>query len=152
MEANSPNSHQPRTVTVSGAPSGFVQQIQAGPHQLVADEPKELGGTDTGPNPYDLLLAALGACTSMTLRMYADRKEWPLEGVEVELTHEKIHASDCVDCETEKGRIDRIIRNIKLSGPLDEEQRQKLLEIANKCPVRRTLQSEINIVSRLNET
>ncbi len=149
MEGNSPTTDEKRVVTVQGPRSGFAQQIQVGPHELAADEPTSLGGTDTGPNPYDLLLAALGACTSMTLRMYADRKEWPLEGIQVQLNHEKIHAQDCADCETEKGRVDRIVRHIELTGPLDKEQREKLLEIANKCPVHRTLQSEINIISRL---
>lgn len=115
---------------------------------MVADEPESLGGTDEGPNPYDYLIGALGACTAMTVRMYADRKGWPLESVEVNLGHEKVHARDCGECETENGRIDRIGMEIKLEGDLDDEQREKLLEIADKCPVHRTLTSETIIEDR----
>jgi uncharacterized OsmC-like protein len=111
-------------------------------HELVADEPTNLGGTDAGPTPYDYLLAALGSCTTMTLRMYADRKGWPLESVTVRLSQDRVHAADCEECETEEGRIDRIEREIELEGPLDEKQRRKLLEIADKCPVHRTMQTE----------
>jgi uncharacterized OsmC-like protein/alpha/beta superfamily hydrolase len=136
-------------VVVSGGPAGFAQTIVARRHRLTADEPEELGGTDTGPTPYDLLLAALGACTSMTLRMYADFKGLPLEGVHVRLRHGKIHAVDCAHCDTKEGKIDRIEREIEVLGALTEEQRLKLLEIADKCPVHRTLDSEIEIVSRL---
>lgn len=136
-------------VTVHGGPGGFAQEIRSGNHRLSADEPTELGGTDTGPIPYNLLLAALGACTSITLRMYADRKGWPLEGVRVRLRHGKIHAQDCAECETRVGKVDHIDRQIELTGPLDKEQRQRLLEIANMCPVHRTLKSEIQITSTL---
>ncbi len=136
-------------VTVEGGPSGYAQEIVASGHPMKADEPASLGGTDTGPNPYDLLLAALGACTSMTLRMYADRKGWPLEGVRVELRHRKIHAQDCADCETKTGKVDSIEREIAVEGQLDDEQRARLLEIADRCPVHRTLTSEIKIESRL---
>ncbi|HSK80064.1 MAG TPA: alpha/beta fold hydrolase [Thermoanaerobaculia bacterium] len=134
-------------VVTSG--EGFVQEIVARKHRLVADEPVELGGTDQGPNPYDLLLAALGACTSMTLRLYANHKKLPLEGVRVRLRHAKIHAEDCAHCEEKTGKIDRIEREIEVLGPLSEEQRLRLLEIADKCPVHRTLESEIDIVNRL---
>ncbi len=132
-------------VVVRGGPSGLAQKIEVGTHQLISDEPTDVGGADTGASPYDFLLAALGSCTSMTLRMYADRKGWPLEGVSVRLRHEKIHARDCEDCETRVGRIDQIERSIELEGPLSDEQRQRLLEIANKCPVHRTLTSEVRI-------
>jgi uncharacterized OsmC-like protein len=117
-------------------------ETEAGGHELVADEPTNLGGTDAGPTPYDYLLAALGSCTTMTLRMYADRKGWPLESVTVRLSQDRVHATDCEECETEEGRIDRIEREIELEGPLDEEQRLRLLEIADKCPVHRTMQTE----------
>jgi uncharacterized OsmC-like protein len=138
-----------REVVVKGGPSGLHQQIVAAGHPLLADEPLDAGGTDTGPNPYDLLLSALGACTSITLRMYADRKGWNLKGVTVRLRHFKIHAQDCRDCETKEGLVDRIEREIHLEGNLDEAQRQRLLEIADRCPVSRTLKSEINIQNRL---
>jgi len=136
-------------VIVRGNASGFAQEIQAATHQFKSDEPLSAGGTDTGPSPYDLLLAALGSCTSMTIAMYARRKTWPLESVTVTLRHSRIHAADCADCETKEGLLDRIERDIELSGTLTPEQRAKLLEIANKCPVHRTLTSEINIQTRL---
>jgi uncharacterized OsmC-like protein len=136
-------------VVVRGGPVGLVQRIESGKHVLTADEPLDQGGTDTGPGPYDLLLSALGACTSMTLQLYARRKGWPLEAVKVRLRHQKIHAKDCAECETKVGKVDHIERAIELEGPLDGEQRAKLLEIANKCPVHRTLESEIRIDTRL---
>ena len=132
-------------VIVRGNAAGFVQKIIAGAHQLLADEPLKVGGTDTGPGPYDLLLAALGACTSMTVSMYARRKGWPLETVTVWLSHSREYARDCRDCETKEGLLDRIDRDIQLSGSLTAEQKQRLLEIADKCPVHRTLMSEIDI-------
>ena len=132
-------------VIVRWGAAGFTQQIQAGAHQLSADEPIESGGTDAGPSPYDLLLAALGSCTSMTIGLYARRKNWPLQEVVVSLWHSKIHAADCAECETREGKIDRIEREIQLIGSLTSEQRSKLMEIADKCPVHRTLTSEINI-------
>jgi putative redox protein len=127
----------------------FTSQITVGRHTLRADEPLASGGTDTGPSPYELLCAALGACTAMTIRLYADLKGIPVERVSVELRHEKVHASDCAECETREGRIDRIERLIRLEGNLDEAQRQKLLEIANRCPVHRTLHSEVYVPTRL---
>jgi putative redox protein len=127
----------------------FSQRVLAGRHVIRADEPVQAGGTDTGLSPYDLVLAGLGACTSMTIRMYADLKGFPLDRTTVELRHEKIHAADCSACETKEGKIDRIDRLIRLEGPLSEEQRAKLLEISSKCPVHRTLHAEVTIPTRL---
>ena len=140
---------EPRTVIVTGTARGFAQEIRVGRHQLAGDEPISAGGSDTGPNPYDLLLAALGSCTSMTVALYARRKQWPLERVTVTLQHSKIHAVDCETCETRDGLLDRIERDVELTGALTAEQRARLLEIANKCPVHRTLTSEIDIRTRL---
>ncbi|MGE5158593.1 MAG: alpha/beta fold hydrolase [Gemmatimonas sp.] len=139
----------PRQVVVRETrESKFQQTIAVGPHQLLADEPIAAGGEDTGPGPYDFLLAALGACTSMTMRLYADRKALPLERVTVTLTHSKIHAEDCAECETKVGLLDQIDRIIGMEGALDADQRKRLIEIADKCPVHRTLTSEIRIVTR----
>ena len=143
--------HAPRdTVFVRETGAGkFQQEIAIGPHRLIADEPASAGGGDTGPSPYDLLSAALGACTAMTIRLYAEAKKLPLERVGVNLRHDKIHATDCSECETREGRVDRIERVIELVGPLDDAARAKLLEIANKCPVHRTLHSEVVVPTRL---
>ena len=127
----------------------FAETIRSGPHVLAADEPQSGGGNDTGPSPYEYLLSALGACTAMTLRSYARQKNWPLRKVKVWLKHDRIHATDCTDCETKEGKIDQIDRQIEIEGPLDEAQRQRLLEIADRCPVHRTLTSEIKIRTRL---
>ena len=139
------------TVEVEEVAPPFAQRVRAGRHVLAADEPTSAGGADTGPSPYGLLLAALGSCTSMTLRMYASRKGWPLEGVRVQLAHTRIHAEDCEHCETEEGRVDRIERLVSVRGPLSDEQRARLLEIAERCPVHRTLQGEIDVPTRLAE-
>jgi len=123
----------------------FQQEIVTGAHRLLADEPVKAGGLDSGPGPYDLLLAALGACTSMTVRLYADHKQIPLTRTQVRLRHEKIYAADCAECETKEGKIDHIERAITFEGDLTAEQRARLLEIADKCPVHRTLKSEVDI-------
>jgi uncharacterized OsmC-like protein len=140
---------EPGEVVVRGSAEGFAQEIMVGPHELFADEPVQAGGTDTGPDPYALLLAALGSCTSMTIAVYARRKQWPLAAVTVRLRHGKVHATDCENCETKVGLLDRIERDIELTGRLDESQRTRLREIADKCPVHRTLTSEIDIQTRL---
>jgi putative redox protein len=134
---------------VWGEGGTFAQQIAAGRHRLKSDEPDSAGGTDTGPSPYDFLLAALGSCTSMTVGMYARKKNWPLERVTVWLRHSRIYAADCSECETREGMLDRIERDVRFEGPLSAEQRSRLLEIADKCPVHRTLTSEINIRTTL---
>jgi uncharacterized OsmC-like protein len=139
----------PPEVVVRGSVAGFAQEITVGAHRLFSDEPQDVGGEDAGPSPYELLAAALGACTSMTLRMYARRKQWPLASVVIRLRHSKIHAIDCSDCDTKDEMLDRIDRDIELTGNLTEEQREKLLEIADKCPVHRTLTSGMKIHSRL---
>ena len=136
-------------VSVQLAAEGLTTSVKAGPHEFLADEPKEVGGEDKGPDPYELLLASLGACTVMTLRMYARRKGWNLTGAEVLLSHAKAYARDCEECETEGGKIDRIERQITLVGELDSEQRKRLLQIANHCPVHRSLTSEVWVVTEL---
>lgn len=144
-----PAPNAPGFVTVQETRNGrFQQLVSVGAHRLIADEPVAVGGNDSGPGPYDYLLAGLGACTSMTMRMYAERKALPVERITVTLSHKKIHAADCAECETKEGKIDRIERVIAMEGQLDSEQRAKLMEIADKCPVHRTLESEISIVTR----
>jgi putative redox protein len=138
----------PRNVVVRETRnSKFQQTVSIGPHRLLADEPAVVGGQDSGPGPYDFLLAGLGACTSMTMRLYADRKSLPLERVTVTLSHSRIHAEDCAGCETKVGMLDQIDRTIAMEGALDGAQRQSLMEIADKCPVHRTLTSEIRILT-----
>ncbi len=136
----------PGTVVVRETGKGeFQQEVIAGPHRLFADEPVAVVGLDSGLRPYDLLLAALGACTMMTLRVYADRHQLPLTRAEVRLRHDRIYAIDCAECETKSGMIDRIDRVITLEGDLNDEQRAQLIAIAEKCPVHRTLKSEVDI-------
>jgi putative redox protein len=147
-DASEPSDQNEVVVSESGE-GPFGQSVRAGSHTLIADEPVAAGGHDLGPSPYAYLLAALGACTSMTLRVYARRKGLPLDRVTVRLKHDRIHARDCENCETQKGRIDRIERKIELEGDLLPEQRQSLLEIANRCPVHRTLESEVLIETHL---
>ena len=133
------------TVVVRGTAAGFLQEVDSGKHHLRADEPVSAGGSDAAPGPYDYLLVALGSCTSMTVGLYARRKQWPLENITVSLSHSRIHAKDCEECETKEGMLDRIDISIELTGTLTMEQRAKLMEIAAKCPVHRTLTSEIDI-------
>ncbi len=137
------------SVMVINQRHSYSSYIYSGDHELVADEPANHGGDDLGPDPYSYLLASLGSCTAMTIRMYSDRKGWPLEDVKVALTHEKIHASDCDDCENSEGKIDIIERKIDLTGDLSQEQRGRLHEIADKCPVHKTLSSETVIRTTL---
>jgi putative redox protein len=145
-----PQASDSRIMTRTGK-AGFRTDIIANGHSLIADEPISVGGSNTGPNPYDLLVSALGACTGMTLRMYADQKKLPLDGVTVRLRHEKIHALDCVECDDPKSKIDFIEREIELEGDLDQEMRHKLIEIAERCPVHRTLESRSRIATKLKE-
>ncbi len=136
-------------VVVRGDGAAYAQTVEAGPHRFTVDEPRRLGGADAGPNPYDLLLAALGACKTITATMYAKRKGWPLTGVTVRLRHARVHAADCADCETKEGMLDRIDCALEFVGPLTDEQRARLADIAGKCPVHRTLTSEVEIRSRV---
>jgi uncharacterized OsmC-like protein len=136
---------EPPTVIVRGTADGFLQEIDSGKYHLQADEPVEAGGQDAAPSPYEYLLIALGTCTSMTVGLYARRKQIPLQNITVSLSHARIHAADCETCETKQGLLDRIDVRIELTGPLTPEQRARLMEIAGKCPVHRTLTSEIDI-------
>ena len=150
MEINETTGAAAPDVIVRGNAREFLQEIVAGKHHLRADEPVGDGGKDEAPGPYDYLLIALGVCTSMTVGLYARRKEIPLENITVSLRHSRIHANDCEECETKAGMLDRIDAQIELTGPLTPEQHSRLMEVAQKCPVHRTLKSEIDI--RLQET
>jgi len=132
-------------IVVHGNARGFLQEIAAGAHHLGADEPESVGGTDLAPDPYDYLLAGLGACTSMTIGLFARKKKWPLEDVKVALRRSRIHAADCADCESTEGMLDHIDVEVSLTGDLTDAQRATLMNIAQKCPVHRTLKSEIKI-------
>jgi len=127
----------------------YQHEAKTSQHSIIIDEAKDVGGDGKGPDPYDLLLSALGGCTSMTIMMYARRKGWPLEGVQIKLNHEKIHAKDCDECELQEGKLDQISKTIFLHGNLTQEQKEKLLEIAQRCPVNRTLTTECHVVGRL---
>jgi uncharacterized OsmC-like protein/alpha/beta superfamily hydrolase len=144
---DTPESYDDNTLTASLV-DGYQTDLQTRGFTLRADEPSSVGGTETGPTPYDYLLGALGSCTAMTLRMYAERKEWPLDDVSVRLSHEKIHARDCASCETQKGKVDHISRVLTLTGDLTDEQRERLIQIADRCPVHRTLHSEVTVDTR----
>ncbi len=139
------NDNKTADVVVRGDARSFKQEIVAGRHRLLADEPESAGGNDAGPDPYDYLLTSLGVCTSMTVGLYARRKNLPLKTIKVSLWHSRIHAKDCEECETKEGMLDRIEAEVELTGALSAEQHAKLMEIAAKCPVHRTLTSEINI-------
>ena len=145
MSVPEETSNKPADVVVRGTAKNFLQEVVSGNHHLRSDEPVSAGGTDAAPGPYDYLLIALGVCTSMTVGLYARRKQMPLENITVSLSHSRIHAKDCEECETKEGMLDRIDTTIELTGPLTAEQKTKLIEIAGKCPVHRTLKSEINI-------
>ena len=145
----SPRQSDEGLVIVRGDADGLAQDITAGAHHLRSDEPASAGGTNTGPTPYDLLLAALGSCTSMTLTLYARRKQWPLRGITVRLRHSRAHAEDCAACDTQDARLTVIEREVELDGSLDEDQRARLLAIANRCPVHLTLNSRFDIRTRL---
>jgi len=138
-----------RNVSVDAGQLRYAQNISVGPHVLEADEPVEVGGNDAGPNPYELLLAALGSCASITVRMYSERKQWPLQGVHVDLSWARVHAEDCAECDTEVRMVDGIEMEISFLGDLSEDQQKRLFEIANKCPVHRTLSSQVQIHARL---
>ena len=140
---------EPRSVKVEGPATGFRTEVEVGGHRMVIDEPTAVGGSDDGPTPYEVLLAGLGACTAMTLRIYADRRKWPLERARISLRHRKVHAQDCIDCDQKATRMDVVDRIITLEGALTAEQRAKLLEIANRCPVHQTLQSKIQVNTTL---
>ena len=136
-------------VSIKDKTNKFLTQIQTGRHMLIGDEPEEVGGEDLGPSPYQLLTSALGACTAMTMRMYADRKGWDINQIRVHLNHEKKHSDDCVDCEKSTSKIDHFERLIEIDSQLEDSQITRLLEIANKCPVHRTLEGEVKIETRL---
>jgi putative redox protein len=137
-----PEGHVVAQETGDGA---YTNLVRSGQHSFLADEPVDVGGADAGPSPYDLLAASLAACKSMTMRMYANQKNWKLETASVSVKHDKVHAADCEDCETREGKIDVFTVSITLEGNLDEAQRAKLIEISGKCPVHRTLMGEVKI-------
>ena len=138
-----------RSVNVSDGRLRYVQDILIGPHAIQSDEPDDAGGSDAGPNPYELLMAALGSCASITVRMYAERKQWPLHGVHVSLSWTRVHAEDCLACDGEVGMVDGIQMGLSVSGDLSPEQRRRLLEIASRCPVHRTLSAQVPIRAHL---
>ena len=135
-------------VRISEAGAGnYTQAISNGRHEWTADEPATAGGRDQGPTPYELLCSAVGACVAITVRMYADHKGWPLESISVDVKHGRVHADDCADCETKKGMIDHLYKTVRLVGDLDDDQFARLMQVADRCPVHRTLTREIRIVT-----
>ena len=148
METNQKTEIASPDVVVRGTARDFLQEVVTEKHHLRADEPVNYGGGDAAPGPYDYLLTALGVCTSMTIGLYARRKKIPLENITVSLRHFRIHAKDCEECETKQGMLDRIDLRVELTGSLSSDQHAQLMAIAEKCPVHRTLKSEIDI--RLN--
>jgi putative redox protein len=139
----------PPTVLVRVGADALLADVQAGRHTFILDEPVSVGGQDRGPTPYDLLLSALGACTAITLRLYATQKKWPLEGIEVRLGHRRVHVLDCEACDKADARLDEIHKELRLLGPLSEEQRQRLEQISQKCPVQKTLMAGVRISTEL---
>ena len=137
-----------RTIAVASGARKYIENITVGPHTLRADEPVALGGGDTAPTPYELLLSALGACTAITVRMFAERRQWPLEQVHVELSHSKAHATDCANCDSPSARLDRVELAIRFVGELSDEQRRKLMDVAAHCPLHRTLTAGLEIHER----
>ena len=148
LSSAAPGPFEDAAVRVRIGATGLRAEVSARGHAFAADEPAALGGTETGPTPYDLVAAALGTCTAMTLRLYADRKGWPLDGVDVHLTHARVHALDCAACEGHPRGMDEVTRVVTLRGPLSDEQRARLLEIADRCPVHETLVRGIRVVTR----
>ena len=138
-------------ITITNVDDSYAHRIQARGHHLTTDEPIEVGGKDTGPTPYELLASALGSCIAITVRMYANRKQWPLKDIRVDVNIKKIHAEDCDDCEQDEGYVDVIDKRLTFSGSLTDEQRQRLVEISERCPVHRTLLSNIKIRSSIED-
>ncbi|MFD2785279.1 OsmC family protein [Hymenobacter rubripertinctus] len=145
---DTPNEND-KTVLVKVGPEALLADVRAGRHTWLVDEPVAVGGQDAGPTPYDLLLSALGACTAITLRLYATRKKWPLEGIEVRLRHQRVHEQDCEQCEQAGHTLDEVRKELRLLGPLDEQQRQRLEAVSQKCPVQKTLMSGLRIITEL---
>ncbi|SES93786.1 OsmC family protein [Hymenobacter actinosclerus] len=139
------------TVAVKVGPEALTADVRAGRHTWLVDEPTAVGGLDRGPTPYDLLLSALGACTAITLRLYASRKQWPLEGIEVRLRHGRVHEQDCEKCEEPGHMLEQVDKELRLLGPLTPEQRKRLEIISSKCPVQKTLQASLRIVTTVVE-
>ena len=138
----------PRPIAVASGGRKYSENSTVGPHTLQVDEPVALGGGDSAPTPYELLLGALGACTAITVRMFAERRQWPLEQVHVELSHSKVHATDCANCDSSSARLDRVELAIRFVGDLSDEQRRKLMDVAEHCPLHRTLTAGLEIQGR----